>query len=247
VAESYQNKKQMSEEHFRAAATQRPEETTPSAITEPIKAFAATLGSEGPRYVPVAADPLGLYGWCSDGVLERMKESGGSIRFGWIIWEWPGVLLTGEFHAVWVDPAGQLIDITPKPHAETRIVFVPDQSYFENFDFDDRPLNRRWRLYEPADPSAEIAEHIARMKPAQRAYEKKRAAKAHVTLEQSLWNKRPPDPFATLVDDLIRVCDEFDSVMDASQATGYVEVSPKMQSLQTEKMRLLQQIKRSRG
>jgi hypothetical protein len=246
LAESYQDKKQMSDEHFRADATERPEETTPPAITEPIKVFAAKLGSEAPRYVPVANDPLGLYGWCSDGVLEKMKSAGGSIRFGWNIWEWPRVLLTGEFHAVWVDPAGELIDITPKPHGETRIVFVPDPSYPENFDFDKRPLNRRQRLYEPTDPSAEIAEHIARMKPAQLAYEEKRAAKAGVTLEQSLRNKIPADPHAKLVDDFIRASDEFDKAMDPNQGTGYVQPTPQLRAALEDKIRLQEQIKRGR-
>jgi hypothetical protein len=243
LSESYQDKKRMSEEHFRAAATERPEETTPPDITKPIKTFASTLGLEVPRFVPVATDPLGLYGWCSDGVLEKIKNAGGSIRFGWTIWEWPRVLLTGEFHAVWVDVADKLIDITPKPHGETRIVFVPDPTYPEDFDFDKRPLNRRQRLYEPADPSAEIAGHIARMKAAQLAYEQKRAAKAGVTLEQSLRNKRPADPFAKLVDDFIRACDEFDKAMDQSQGAGYIQATPKLQSLLEEKMRLLAQIK----
>lgn len=244
--ESYQDKKRMSEDHFRAATTERPEETTPPAITDPVKDFASKLGSEAPRFVLVVNDPLGLYGWCSDGVLEKMKNAGGAIRFGWNIWEWPRVLLTGEFHAVWDDPAGELIDITPKPHGETRIVFVADPTYPENFDFDKRPLNRRQRLYEPADPSAEIAEHIARMKPAQSAYEEKRAAKAGVTLEQSLRNKIPADPYAKLVDDFISVSNEFDKAIDAAPGTGYVQPTPQLRAALEDKMRLLEQIKRGR-
>ena|SRR5881394_1030207 len=125
MAESYQEKKKKSEELFRTVVTEKPEETTPASITSPINSFAQKLGQEPPRYVPVVKDSTGLYGWCSDGVLEKIKHDGGGIRFGWTIWEWPRVLLTGEFHAVWHDPSGELIDITSKPHEEDRIVFVP--------------------------------------------------------------------------------------------------------------------------
>ena len=210
MVESYQDKKKMSEEHFQAAAFERPAETTPPAITAAIKAFAAKLCEEPARYVPVVKDEMGLYGWCSDGVLEKIKDDGGTIRFGWTIWEWPRILLTGEFHAVWISPTNELIDITPKPHGEDRIVFVPDPSYRVDFDFDRRPLNKRHRLYEPADPSAAITAHIAQMKPAQRAYEEKRAAKAGVTLDQWLRNKKPPDPMTQIIDDFIHVSDEYD-------------------------------------
>jgi hypothetical protein len=82
------------------------------------------------------------------------------------------------------------------------------------------------------------------MKPAQLAYEEKRAAKAGITLEQSLRNRRPADQFAELVGDFIRACDEFDKAMDASQGAGYIQATPKLRSLLTEKVRLLAQIKR---
>lgn len=160
-------------------------------------------------------------------------------------WEWPGVLLTGEFH-VWVNPAGNLIDITPKPHGEVQILFVPDPNYPENFDFDKRPLNRRQRLYEIADPTAEIAGHIARMRSAQLAYEKKRAAAAGVTLEQSLRNKIPRDPFSQLVVDFISACDKFDEARDAAPGTGYVRVTRQLEAAHQEKMRLLSRIKSKR-
>jgi hypothetical protein len=247
VSESYQDKKKASEEQFQAHAKAKPEETTPLAITAPINAFAAKLGQEPPRYVPVVKDAMGLYGWCNDGVSEKIKTDGGDIGFGWTIWEWPGILLTSEFHAVWVSPMGELIDITPKPHGETRIVFVPDPSYPTDFDFDKRPRNKRQRLYEPSDPSTEIAAHIARMTLAQRAYEEKRAARAGVTLQQSLRNKRPPDPLLQVIDDFIRVCNEYEKELDAGErvATGHVLAAPKLQALLMEKLRLQKQLKRS--
>lgn len=45
---------------------------------------------------------------------------------GWQLWEWPHVLVEAEFHAVWQSPQGQMIDLTPKPHQESTVLFVPD-------------------------------------------------------------------------------------------------------------------------
>jgi hypothetical protein len=35
-------------------------------------------------------------------------------------------VIEGEFHAVWSSPQGRLLDVTPKPDGETRILFLPD-------------------------------------------------------------------------------------------------------------------------
>jgi hypothetical protein len=238
VAESFQDKKKMSDEHFRAAALGEPDETTPPVISPAVNEFAAALDGEAPRYVPVINDLNGLYGWCSDGVLEKIHKDGGTIRFGWTIWEWPRIMLTAEFHAVWVSPQEELIDITPKPHGEERIVFVPAPAYAADFDFDQRPRNRRRRLYEAADPTKEIAAHMARMTPGQLAYEEKRAAKAGVTVEEHLRSKRRPDPKVTMIDDYIRASDEYDKEIDAIPGAGYVKPTKKLADLMMEKLRL---------
>jgi len=118
--------KAASAEHLRLAQMDAAEisETTPSQVTNQVEAFAEELGGT-PLYVPVVADEQGLYGWCSDGVREKVKAEGGAIVFGWTIWEWPRVMLTAEFHAVWRNDAGEMFDITPKPGGEQRILFVP--------------------------------------------------------------------------------------------------------------------------
>ena len=134
--------------------------------------------------MPIIDDPYGLFGWCSDGVAEKIKADGGDIAFGWTIWEWPNVLWTAEFHAVRRSPDGQLIDITPKPKRESRILFVANQSYPETFNFDHRPGNRRQRAYQPADPVQLATERIANLKPSQMAYEQRRAEKAGLSLHQ---------------------------------------------------------------
>lgn len=52
---------------------------------------------------------------------------------GWIIWEDPGLLVEAEFHVVWADPGGNLVDVTPKPDGEQRILFVRDSSVIWDF------------------------------------------------------------------------------------------------------------------
>lgn len=37
-----------------------------------------------------------------------------------------GVLIEGEFHAVWSDPAGALYDVSTTPGDEDRVLFLPD-------------------------------------------------------------------------------------------------------------------------
>lgn len=69
-------------------------ETTPPNINTAIDAFVKSLNSEAAQFLPVIADPNGLYGFCSYGVREKVKVDGGRCIFGWSVWEWPGVMLS---------------------------------------------------------------------------------------------------------------------------------------------------------
>jgi hypothetical protein len=52
---------------------------------------------------------------------------GGSIQFGWVIWENQVLEFTeAMFHSVWRNRDGKLIDITPRQDGEKKILFVPD-------------------------------------------------------------------------------------------------------------------------
>lgn len=65
---------------------------------------------------------------CYWNVEKIIKESGGTIQYGWQIWEaLADVMIEAEFHSVWVDPAGNYHDITPKSLSGfDRILFLPD-------------------------------------------------------------------------------------------------------------------------
>ena len=201
MVESHEEKKRHSERQFeRAASSKRPDETAPAEINAAVVEFAESLGSSKPISVTVIQDPCGLYGWSADGVLEKIRHDGGSIEFGWVLWEWPTVLLTAEFHAVWKDPTGALLDITPKPGGESHIVFVPDKAYPPGFDFANRPRNQRWSLYGAGDEARRVAIQMERMSASQLAYETKRAAKAGKSLRELILARLPKDSLPDLID-----------------------------------------------
>jgi len=203
-------------------------ETTPVSLTPALEAFCQSLGGEPPVFVPVVDDTYGLFGWCSDGVAEKVKAEQGGTIFGWTIWEWPNVLWTAEFHAVWRSPKGDLIDITPKPKRETRILFVADLSYPETFNFDHRPRNRRKCAYVPADPAQTARERIAALKPAQLAYEQRRAEKAGLSLQKWFEAKVLADKLAPLIDEAISACDAHEEYFDSLGISGNIPIDAKL-------------------
>lgn len=222
-------------------------ETTPVSLTPALEEFCQTLGGEVPVYVPVVDDPHGLFGWCSDGVTEKIKADGGNIVFGWTIWEWPNVLWTAEFHAVWRSPEGELIDITPKPKRESHILFVADQSYPETFDFDHRPGNRRQRAYLPADPVQLATERITTLKPSQMAYEQRRAEKVGLTLHQWFEAKTPKDTLAPIIDEMISACDDHETYFDTLGVSGEIPLDAKLAQLIRRRIAAQSALKRALG
>lgn len=196
------------------------QETTPDVITADIINFAQRLGSEPPRFLPVIDDPYGCYGWCSDGVDAKVRVAGGSPVFGWTIWEWPEALLTAEFHSVWKSPTNDLFDITPKPKGEDRIIFVPDPSYPQNFNFDNRPRNQRMRIWADIDKGKEAQVLLTQLSQSQHAYESRRAERAGVSLTKWLERKVPSDPIAAAIDEVIAASDVFEAHYDSLGVGG---------------------------
>jgi hypothetical protein len=184
------------------------DDIAPREVTDVIRAFAAELSPLPPVHLPLRKDARAAYGWPADGVGEMIRTHGGSIRFGWRMREWPGVLLTAEAHAVWVDPDGTLIDITPDVADGDVSLFVPAS---ESFGLDQRPPTRYRVLYAAPDRSEAIAERIARMNSGQRAYEDRRAQKAGQTLVAWVQDKYYHDPLPGLIAAFIAACDAFDA------------------------------------
>ncbi len=189
------------------------DERVPAEVTDAIASFAAELSPLPPMRIPLRKDDRAIYGWPADGVREKIRADGGNIRFGWRLREWPLIMLTAEFHAVWVDPDGNLVDITPDIAGEETSLFVADPAYPDQQDGDPHPPTRYRVLHQRRDRSRDIAERIARMKPAQRAYEERRAQKVSQALEDWLSDKLYPDPVPQSIALFIDACKSFDAVL----------------------------------
>lgn len=64
---------------------------------------------------------------CFFNVWVQMIYAGGDKQHGWLIaQDSTKDFIEAQFHAVWVDPKGDLVDITPRPDGEKRVMFIPD-------------------------------------------------------------------------------------------------------------------------
>ncbi len=64
-------------------------------------------------------------GQCHANVLHCVRVHGGKRINGWLIWE-SAPFDDAEFHCVWENPEGELLDVTPRKDGEERILFLPD-------------------------------------------------------------------------------------------------------------------------
>jgi SEC-C motif len=112
--------------------------------------------SSGPEYIAITpalgCEPKD----CFNCVRQKVERAGGRIQYGWAIWEWPGVYIEGEHHAVWErSPGAPLIDITPSDEfGDSRRLFVRDDAAIYDFQNEgSRRDNRRRALND--DPLVE--------------------------------------------------------------------------------------------
>jgi hypothetical protein len=79
---------------------------------------------------------------CFHNVRNRIGKFGGDLVVGWAIWEWPGVYVEGEHHAVYEPPgSGTWQDITPAGSSNVRRrLFLPDPA--ATYDFDNEGVLR---------------------------------------------------------------------------------------------------------
>lgn len=100
----------------------------PLSLPPRVLGFCKTISSQPPVILVVQPEPFSQVAECFGNVATKIKNDGGAIIHGWLIWDWPGVFTEAEFHAVWQSPEGKLVDITNPPHRETSVVFLPDSS-----------------------------------------------------------------------------------------------------------------------
>jgi hypothetical protein len=169
-----------------------------------IQAFLAEIGAGEATRIEQRDDHLGLYHWVADGVQARIAVDGGAIRFGWRVIAWPDRLLVAQRHAVWQEPDGTLVDITPAPVDGGDSLFAPDDR--------ETATAKRYRiLHVSPDRSSEIAERVAALKGGQRAYEERRAAKAGQSLYDWIAVKHFTDPLIAALPAFTAACDVFDA------------------------------------
>lgn len=102
---------------------------TPKKITSAIRKLCQQINpAEKPVWVPVQVVAGAVPNECFGNVVMKIASSGGTIQYGWTIWEWNVVLVEGEFHAVWRSPEDKLLCVSPQINGERSILFLPDNS-----------------------------------------------------------------------------------------------------------------------
>jgi hypothetical protein len=120
-------------------------ETTPLRLSAFVESFCETLCETEPQWVPVITLPGAEPGRSARNVAAKIVRSRGTARYGWAIWENPGISVSASFHAVWVSPKGEFYDVTPEPHEVRRILFLSDPRCGPEFDATTAPASRvKW-------------------------------------------------------------------------------------------------------
>lgn len=102
--------------------------TTPATISKQISALCQKIDPEyKPFYIEVKPDKNSIPHECFENVNLRVQKQGGSIQYGWVIWEWPTIYIEAEFHVIWVSPSREFVDITPNDYGVNKILFLPDR------------------------------------------------------------------------------------------------------------------------
>lgn len=103
--------------------------TTPKKINHNVKELVKSIGvNVTPIYANVEPKEGARPNECFDNVKIYAEQHGGEVQYGWQIWEKTGVVIEAEFHAVWKNHEGNLVDITPKTDNEQKILFIPDST-----------------------------------------------------------------------------------------------------------------------
>ncbi len=134
-----------------------PRETTPRRITPPVKRFCKRLVADAvPGFVPVLAASSAKVNASHENVEDTIRVNGGVHAPGWLIWEMRGVLLNAERYTCWRSPEGDVVDVSPKPDGEKRILFLEGPEPWDGSRvcpttyalIDDEPVAEYIRLYQ---------------------------------------------------------------------------------------------------
>lgn len=100
---------------------------TPAEISTGLQGLIDRLVPGGePAYVEAVPHHCAPENECFPIVEEYVRTQGGDIVFGWSLWEFPTLFAEAEFHSVWRNPTGALLDVAPKGRQTKRILFLVD-------------------------------------------------------------------------------------------------------------------------
>ena len=110
-------------------------ERTPKEISERILELCEEIApGSGPVFIEIAPEPGCEPADCFENVRRKIKKEGGRIQYGWALWEWPGVFIEAEHHAVYEPPSGTpWHDLTPCLRNSSRRLFLADDKATYNF------------------------------------------------------------------------------------------------------------------
>lgn len=93
-------------------------------INRTIKAMGLT---NLPEYVNILPDKNLAYGECFYNVQKYIENYGGKLVCGWQFYELT-YMIEAEFHGIWQNPEGILVDITPREYNVDKILFIEDKT-----------------------------------------------------------------------------------------------------------------------
>ena len=105
--------------------------------------------------VPVPVQPTreAVAQRCFGNVRDAIAKHGGNIVYGWVVWQHGDVFVEAEHHAIWRNPTGQLLCITPQEPPEKTVLFLPDSS--ATYDFEAGLITNNVRIGLIQDPRLE--------------------------------------------------------------------------------------------
>jgi hypothetical protein len=174
-------------------------ERTPDAITDDIITYAKDLGAAPPVYVAVSPPPgANLEIDRELNLRQQCRLLNGEMLFGRAIFAAEGLFLVGEWHCV-VSNAQGLVDVTPNPTGETRILFAAHPELPRGGD-GLHPPSIRARIYRAKERQAELEAKLLRADDAAR----ETARKNGITVRQLMLSRLPRYPLAAEIDDYLR-------------------------------------------
>ncbi|MCE2889993.1 MAG: hypothetical protein O9270_06115 [Aquidulcibacter sp.] len=175
--------------------------------THGLEALRAKLSAVDLHFVPRHPAVWARPGRCYWNVRDCVAESGGRIRFGWLVVEIAALTLLAWHHAVWQQADGQLLDITP--HMQTgwgqgTTTFLEDPK--QNYDLSWPPA--KIQQFEPLIRDARLNAFIEAYQAQfalQRAYLEKQRGVAGIEFDDVNMRLHAEDPISgVLLQDLER-------------------------------------------